>query len=101
MVADSDKEDEVKLEFDSAGQAIAYISLDQARVLALQHARDNREFYGRYAGQELVWAEPGAETTVPGVLSVPAETAFLPLFDQRQLFLPSNDDYSCLFSSSP
>ena len=35
MVEDSDKEDEVKLEFDSAGQAIAYISLDQARVLAL------------------------------------------------------------------
>ena len=61
MVEDSDKEDEVKLEFDSAGQAIAYISLDQARVLALQHARDNREFYGRYADQELVWAEVGAE----------------------------------------
>ena len=44
MVEDQDKQDEPKLEFDSAGQAIAYISLDQARVLALQHARDNRDF---------------------------------------------------------
>ena len=53
MVEDGDKEeeDEQKLEFGSAGQEIAYISLDRARVLALQHARDNREFYGRYADQ--------------------------------------------------
>ena len=43
MVEDNGKEDEPKLEFDSGGQAIAYISLDQARVLALRHARDNRE----------------------------------------------------------
>ena len=41
---------------DSTGQALAYISLDQARVLALEHARDNRDFYGRrYASRELVW----------------------------------------------
>ena len=42
MVEDEGKKDEPKVEFDSAGQAIADISLDQARVLALQHARDNR-----------------------------------------------------------
>ena len=47
MAEDNGKEDEPKLEFDSAGQAIAYISLDQARVLAPQRARDNRDFYGR------------------------------------------------------
>ena len=30
MVEDTDKRDEPKLEFDSAGQAVAYISVDQA-----------------------------------------------------------------------
>ena len=30
--------------------------MDQARVLAIEHARDNRDFYGRrYASRELVW----------------------------------------------
>ena len=41
-----DKQDE-KIEFDSAGEVVGYISLDQARVLAIQHARENTEFYGR------------------------------------------------------
>jgi len=63
MVEDNGKEDEPKLEFDSAGQAIGYISLDQARVLALQHARDNRDFYGRYGDQELVWEVASAQET--------------------------------------
>ena len=35
---------------------------DQARVLAIQHARDNTESYGRrYSQQELVWEVPSAE----------------------------------------
>ena len=63
MVDDPDKKDDEKLEFDSTGQPVAYISLDQARVLALQHARDNREFYGRYAGTELVWEVISADET--------------------------------------
>jgi hypothetical protein len=46
MAEEAGKKEEEKFEFDSAGQAVAYISLDQARVLVLQHARDNREFYG-------------------------------------------------------
>ena len=54
MAEEQDKKDDEKLEFDSAGQPVAYISLDQARVLALQYASDNREFYGRYADRELV-----------------------------------------------
>ena len=62
MVEDGDKKDDEKLEFDSTGQAVAYISLDQARVLALQHARDNRDVYGRrYAQRDLVWEELNAE----------------------------------------
>ena len=63
MVEHGGEQDESKLDFDSAGEAVAYISLEQARVLALQHARDNRDFYGRYAGSGLVWDVIGAEET--------------------------------------
>ena len=64
MLEDSSKKDQEKLEFDSTGQALAYISLDQARVLALRHARDNRDFYGRrYARRDLLWEVAGAEET--------------------------------------
>ena len=41
MAEDQSKQDEEKIEFDSAGQALGYISLDQTRVLALRHARNN------------------------------------------------------------
>ena len=40
---------EEKFDFTDAGEALGYISLDQARVMALQHARDNRDVYGAYA----------------------------------------------------
>ena len=42
MAEDAGKKDDRKVELDSTGQAVAYISLDQVRVLALQYARDNR-----------------------------------------------------------
>jgi len=61
MVEDESKQEEEKLEFTREGETLGYISLDQARVLALQHARDNRDFYGRYADRELVWEELSAE----------------------------------------
>ena len=62
MVEDGDKKEEEKLEFDSTGQAIGYISLDQARVLAMRHARENTGFYGEvYGQQELAWEELSAE----------------------------------------
>lgn len=63
MSEDVGQQDETKLEFDSAGEAVAYISLDQARVVALQHAQDNRDFYGRYSDGELVWDVIGADET--------------------------------------
>ena len=47
MAEDGGKKDEEKLDFDSAGQAFGYISLDQARVLAMRTARDNPGEYGR------------------------------------------------------
>ena len=56
MVEDEGKKEEEKFEFDSTGEALGYISLDQARVLAIEHARDNRDFYGRrYSRVELAW----------------------------------------------
>ena len=51
------KEDEEKLDLSAGeGEDSAYISLDQARMLAIHHARDDTAFYGRaYAGTDLVW----------------------------------------------
>ncbi|MCH8226099.1 MAG: hypothetical protein IIC97_09545, partial [Chloroflexi bacterium] len=55
MAEEEEKKEEEKFEFDAAGQALEYISLDQARVLAIEHARDNPRFYGRrYARRDLV-----------------------------------------------
>ena len=50
-----DKEDKFD-DFTAEGEAVGYISLEQARVLAMQHARDNRDFYGSaYSRVNLVW----------------------------------------------
>ena len=55
MAKDEEKKEE-KLEFTPEGETLGYISLDQARVLAMEHARDNPGFYGRrYARTQLVW----------------------------------------------
>ena len=56
MAEEEKKKEEEKLELDSAGESLGYISLEQARVLAIQHARDNPGFYGRaYSRLTLVW----------------------------------------------
>jgi hypothetical protein len=37
-------------------ETLGYISLDQARVLAMHHARENTDFYSEvYGQQELAW----------------------------------------------
>ena len=54
MAEEQDKKDDEKLEFDSTGQSIGYISLDQARVLAMEHARYNIGFYGWVYGHRNV-----------------------------------------------
>ena len=46
MAEEEGKKEEEKLEFTPEGETLGYISLDQARVLAVQHARENRDFYG-------------------------------------------------------
>ena len=60
MTEDKGKEEE---KFDLSPELEGYISLDEARVLALQHARDNFEVYGRYAKVELVVEVIGAVQT--------------------------------------
>lgn len=62
MAENQDKQDEAKLKFDSAGQAIAYISLHQARVLSLQHVRDNRDFYERPCSR---WSQHAQDKETP------------------------------------
>ena len=51
--------------FDSSGQARGYITLDQARVLAIQHARDNTDFYDdpSIRHEPLVWEVEGQHET--------------------------------------
>ena len=56
MVDEEGKTDEDKVAFDSAGQAIGYISMDQARVLAMQTANETPGNYGRrHAGVRMVF----------------------------------------------
>ena len=56
MVEEEGKKDDEKLDFTSEGETFGYISLDQAEVRAIEHARDNRDFYGpRYSQGDLVW----------------------------------------------
>ena len=55
-MAEAEGKKEEKFDFITEGEAVGYISLEQARVQAIRHARDNTEFYGpTYSGTSLVW----------------------------------------------
>lgn len=47
MAEDEGKKEKEKFEFTSEGEVLGYISLDQARLLAMQTARDSPGDYGR------------------------------------------------------
>ena len=47
MAEDDDIIQEKKFDFTPEGEVVWYISQEQASLRAMQHARDNREFYGR------------------------------------------------------
>ena len=47
MAEDAGKQDEGKIDFTREGEALGYISLDQARVLAMRTAREAPNAYGR------------------------------------------------------
>ena len=56
MTNDESKKEEEKFEFDSAGEALGYISLEQARLVAMQTARDEPGDYGpSFQGARMVF----------------------------------------------
>ena len=72
MTEEPEKKEEDKLEFTAEGETVGYLSLDQARVLAMRTARENTDFYGpRYADQELGWEEAGSEAVSYTHLTLP------------------------------
>ena len=61
MAEEPEKKDE-KFEFTPEGEFVEYISLGDARVMAIRHARENTEIYGaEYQDTTMVW-EPVSET---------------------------------------
>ena len=56
MAEDEGKKEEENFDFTPEGEAVNYISLDRAGLLAVEYARGHVDFYGPdYADQELVW----------------------------------------------
>ena len=66
MVEDEGNKDEEKFEFTAGGEALGYISLDQAQVLAMRTARETPGAYGptyidSFVGLRLVTCDAGLE----------------------------------------
>ena len=56
MVEDEGKKDERKLDFTAEGEALAFVILDQARMLAIEDARENVDYLqSGYSRLFLVW----------------------------------------------
>ena len=56
MAEEDSKEDFEKIEFTPEGETLGYISMEQARLLAMQTARDNPGNYGRrFSGSRMVF----------------------------------------------
>ena len=63
-MAEEEGKQEDKFEFTAEGEVIRYFSLDQARVLAIEYAHENVEFYGRkHSGISLAWELHSAKET--------------------------------------
>ena len=57
-MAEEEEGKKESFDFNSDGEAVDYISIDQARLVAIRHARNNPDFYGdRYSGIDMV-SEP-------------------------------------------
>jgi len=56
MAADQGNKEEEKFDFDAAGESLGYISLEQARVLAMETARDQPGHYRRFARVSMVFS---------------------------------------------
>ena len=61
-MAENQGKEEEKFDLTREGEAVGYISLDEARLLAIEHAQGHTEFYGStYVGVRLVWEVLSAE----------------------------------------
>ena len=59
---EDERKPQEKFNFTAEGESLDYISLDEARVRAIEYARDHAEFYGpTYKGVNLVWESVSAE----------------------------------------
>ena len=55
-MAEEEEKKEDKFDFDLAGETMGYVSLEQARVLAVRKAREDPGNYGpRFAGVRMVF----------------------------------------------
>jgi len=88
---DAEKKEEEKFEFDAAGEALGYISLDQARVLAMRTARETPGAYGRrLRGVPMAFEVAGEEETEDHyvvTLSFRPEGEFAGTQGQEQFFI--------------
>ena len=91
VVEDEGKKEEQKFEFDSAGEVVGYISLDQAVVLAMQTADDEPGNYGRrYRDARMVFEavqQSENEDFYNITLSFRPEGAFVGTAGQEQFFI--------------
>lgn len=45
-----------KFDFNDWGESIEHVSMEEAQVLAIQHARDNKHFYGsKFSNRDITW----------------------------------------------
>ena len=64
MVDEEDKKEEQKFDFDASGEVVSYISLDQARVLAMRTSSEAPGEYGRrLTGVPMAFEVVGEEAT--------------------------------------
>ena len=66
-VAEEGEQEEEQPESQPSSGTGEFISLDQARGIALDHARENQDFYGRrYARMDLAWEVVSQEERADG-----------------------------------
>ena len=91
MAEDQDKKEEEKFEFDAAGESLGYISLDQARLLAMQTARETPGEYGsQYQGVSMAFQaveDSENEDYYVVTLSLRPQSAFSGSPGQGQFFI--------------
>jgi len=91
MAQEEEEKKEEKFEFDAAGEALGYISLDQARVQAMQAARETPGDYGRrFSGVPMAFDIVEAEETEDYyvvTLSVRPQGEFSGVTGREQFFI--------------